>query len=122
MFGAGDSKLGQVLTGKSNPKVGKQARANFASAIQGLDEIKKLVESEWNRKQNTQGNGWIHGLDGRPVFINSEHQCLNYLLQSAEGITCKAAVSYQMQKIKQEGLRAKPRIFYHDEAAWSVHP
>jgi len=122
LFGAGDAKLGQVLTGKSNAKVGKEARANFASAIQGLDEIKKLVESEWNRKQNTQGNGWIHGLDGRPVFINSEHQCLNYLLQSAEGITCKAAVSYQMQKIKQEGLRAKPRIFYHDEAAWSVHP
>jgi hypothetical protein len=122
LFGAGDSKLGQVLTGKSNPKVGKQARANFASAIQGLDQIKKQVEGEWNRKQNTQGNGWVHGLDGRPVFINSEHQCLNYLLQSAEGITCKAAVSYQMQKIKEEGLRAKPRIFYHDEAAWSVHP
>jgi len=122
LFGAGDAKLGQALTGKSNAKIGKEARANFASAIQGLDEIKKEVESEWSRKKQAQGNGWIHGLDGRPVFIESEHQCLNYLLQSAEGITCKAAVSYQMQKIKEEGLRAKPRIFYHDESAWSVHP
>ena len=122
LFGAGDSKLGQVLSGKSNPKVGKKARADFSSAIKGLNEIKTKVEGEWNRKQHTQGAGWIHGLDGRPVFINSEHQCLNYLLQSAEGITCKAAVSYQMQKIKEEGLRAKPRIFYHDETAWTVHP
>ena len=122
LFGAGDAKLGQVLTGKSNANVGKKARDDFSSAIQGLSMIKNKVEGEWNRKNATQGAGWVHGLDGRPVFINSEHQCLNYLLQSAEGITCKAAVSYQMKKIKEEGLRAKPRIFYHDETAWSVHP
>ena len=122
LFGAGDGKLGHALTGKSDAKRGAKARADFASSITGLAEIKGKIESEWNRKEFQQGNGWIHGLDGRPVFISSEHQCLNYLLQSAEGITCKAAVAYAMQKIKEEGLRAKPRIFYHDEQAWSVHP
>lgn len=122
LFGAGDAKLGETLSGKKDAKRGKQARADFASAIQGLQEIKDKIEREWRKREATQGNGWIHGLDGRPVFVNSEHQCLNYLLQSAEGITCKAATVYQMQKIKEEGLRAKPRIFYHDETAWTVHP
>jgi len=122
LFGAGNAKLGETLTGKKNPSRGQKARDDFASAIKGLKEIKDKIESEWRRKNSTQGQGWIHALDGRPVFINSEHQCLNYLLQSAEGITCKAATVYQMQKIKEEGLRAKPRIFYHDETAWTVHP
>jgi DNA polymerase-1 len=122
LFGAGDAKLGETLTGKKDASRGKQSRADFASAIKGLQEIKDKIESEWRKRNSTQGIGWIHGLDGRPVFINSEHQCLNYLLQSAEGITCKAATSYQMQKIKEEGLRARPRIFYHDETAWTVHP
>ena len=27
-----------------------------------------------------------------------------------------------MQKIKEEGLKAEPRLFYHDEAAWVSHP
>ena len=122
LFGAGDAKLGETLTGKKDASRGKQSRADFASAIKGLQEIKDKIEREWRKRNSTQGIGWIHGLDGRPVFINSEHQCLNYLLQSAEGITCKAATSYQMQKIKEEGLRARPRIFYHDETAWTVHP
>ena len=56
------------------------------------------------------------------IYVPSDHQALNYLLQSAEGITCKAAVSYQMEKIKAEGLRAEPRLFYHDETAWVSHP
>ena len=122
LFGAGDAKLGETLTGKKDASRGKKSRSDFASAIKGLQEIKDKIESEWRKRNSTQGIGWIHGLDGRPVFINSEHQCLNYLLQSAEGITCKAATSYQMQKIKEEGLRARPRIFYHDETAWTVHP
>lgn len=122
LFGAGDAKLGETLTGKKDAKRGKQSRADFASAIKGLQEIKDKIEREWRKRNAQQGAGWIHGLDGRPVFINSEHQCLNYLLQSAEGITCKAATAYQMQKIKEEGLRARPRIFYHDETAWTVHP
>ena len=27
-----------------------------------------------------------------------------------------------MQKIEEEGLRAEPRLFYHDETAWVSHP
>lgn len=122
LFGAGAGKLGQVLTGKTNPTVGKKAAEDFGKGIKGLAELRAKVEETWNHTFHNQGSGWFPGLDGRPVFASSEHQCLNYLLQSAEGITCKAAISYQMEKIKEEGLRAEPRIFYHDESAWDVHP
>jgi len=122
MFGGGDAKLGEVLSGYRNPKVGKVAKDAFSKAIKGLGELKQKIEREWEEKKLTQGIGWIEGLDGRPVFVPSQHQCLNYLLQSAEGITCKAAVAYAMEKIQGENLRAKPRIFYHDEMAFTVHP
>jgi DNA polymerase I-like protein with 3'-5' exonuclease and polymerase domains len=122
LFGAGDSKLGQVLTGKSNSSIGKKARDAFSSSIKGLEEAKNRFEREFNKTKHQKTGGWFHGLDGRPVFVGSEHQCLNYALQTVEGITCKAAVSYQMQKIEEENLRAKPRIFYHDETAWTAHP
>ena len=122
LFGAGAGKLGQVLTGKTNPTVGKKASDDFGKGIKGLGELRDKITETWNETFHNQGAGWFPGLDGRPVFAASEHQCLNYLLQSAEGITCKAAISYQMEHIKKEGLRAEPRIFYHDESAWDVHP
>ena len=121
LFGAGDAKLGQVLTGKSNPSKGKKSREDFAKGIKGLQELKDKLTKIWRQTKFT-GEAWIPGLDGRKVFTPSEHQALNYLLQSAEGITCKAAITYQMDKIKEEGLRAEPRLFYHDESAWVCHP
>ena len=118
LFGAGDAKLGHILTGKMNAKVGKESRNNFAKGIKGLTDLRKWVNDTWNLTFNNQGTGWFPALDGRPVFASSEHQCLNYLLQTTEGITCKAALSYSMNKIKEEGLEAEPRLFYHDEIAY----
>ena len=39
-----------------------------------------------------------------------------------EGISCKAALSYSMAEIDRLGLRAEPRLFYHDELAYTCHP
>ena len=122
LFGAGDAKLGQVLTGKSNASKGKKSREDFAKGIKGLQELKDKLSKIWKNTKFGQGEGWIPGLDGRPVFVNSDHQTLNYLLQSAEGITCKASLSWAMNKLKEEGLEVSPRIFYHDEFAFQCKP
>ena len=122
LFGAGDAKLGQVLTGKSNAEVGRKSREDFAKGIKGLDELRTKLQGIWKRTQAGQGEGWFPALDGRPVFCASAHQTLNYLLQSAEGITCKAALAWAWKKIREEGLRAEPRLFYHDEMAFQSHP
>lgn len=124
LFGAGDAKLGKTL-GASGPKakrVGAKSREDFAKNIKGLQELSDRIKGEWNTNSIRQGVGWFKGLDGRPVFCDSDHQCLNYLLQSTEAITCKAACVYAIQKIREEGLRAKPRIWYHDEMAFTCHP
>ena len=122
LFGAGDAKLGQVLTGKANASVGKKSRADFAKGIKGLSELKDKLSKVWKNTRFGGGEGKIPGLDGRPIYVASDHQALNYLLQSAEGITCKAAVSYAMAKIKEEGIDAEGRIFYHDEIAYQCKP
>ena len=93
----------------------------YGNAIPGLKEIKSKLESIWNQTSSST-EGWIPGLDGRRLYTPQSYQVLNYLLQGCEGITCKAAVAYQMKKIKEEGLRAEPRLFYHDETAWVAHP
>jgi hypothetical protein len=122
LFGAGDAKLGQVLTGKSNSEVGRKSRINFSKGIKGLEELKKKLLGIWNKTSHNQGDGWFPALDGRPVFCGSGHQTLNYLLQAAEGVTCKAALMWAWDKIKEEKLRAEPRLFYHDEMAFQSHP
>ena len=121
LFGAGAQKLGQVLTGVRSPNAGKESMDKYGNAIPGLKEIKSKLESIWNQTSSST-EGWIPGLDGRRLYTPQSYQVLNYLLQGCEGITCKAAVAYQMKKIKEEGLRAEPRLFYHDETAWVAHP
>ena len=122
LFGAGDAKLGSVLTGRPNPSAGKTSKEKFAKGIKGLGELREKLGKVWKNTHYTQGEGWFPAVDGRPVFCPAEHQTLNYLLQSMEGISCKAALSYSMQKVKEEGLRASPRLFYHDEIAYNSHP
>lgn len=122
LFGGGDAKLGQCLTDKLDAKRGNKAREDFSSSIEGLAELKEQVEGEWRYKEHQQGVGWVHGLDGRPLFVPAEHQCLNYLLQCAEGITCKAAAVYFYKESKKLGLRTNIRIFMHDEIQISCHP
>ena len=122
LFGAGDAKLGQVLSGKLNARIGKESKEKFAKGIKGLEELRNKLGKVWRNTHYAQGEGYFPAIDGRPVFCSGEHQTLNYLLQAMEGISCKAAISYAMDRIQSERLRAEPRLFYHDEQAWCVHP
>ena len=122
LYGAGDAKLGKVLTGKANPSVGRSSKEEFAKGIKGLNKLRENLNYVWKNNKYNRGTGFFSGLDGRPIFCESEHQTLNYLLQSTEAITCKAAVSFAMARIKEEGLRASPRLFMHDEMCFQAHP
>ena len=112
LFGAGDAKLGQALTGVSSAPKGKEARKKFMANLPGFEQLVDKLKGVFNHY------GCIPGLDGRKIYARSDYQVLNYLLQTTEGITCKAALSYAMNKIKEEKLNAYPAIFYHDEQAW----
>ena len=121
LFGAGATKLGKVLTGVGNIKRGKESIDAYGNAIPGLKALKDKLVSIWNTTDaQSSTEGYVPGLDGRKVYTPQDYQTLNYLLQSCEAITTKAAVAYQMNKIKEEKLDAEPRLYYHDEVAWSV--
>jgi DNA polymerase-1 len=120
LFGGGAGKLGQILTGTTNAKVGAKAKAAFQESIPGMKKLTDDLEAEYERTSTAFGasEAFIRGIDGRLVFVSSPHQVLNYLLQTAEGVTCKAAIVYAKRKIDAEGIMAYPILMYHDEQAW----
>jgi DNA polymerase I-like protein with 3'-5' exonuclease and polymerase domains len=118
LFGAGHAKLGEAISGKKSAKIGKEADEKFKATLPGLKVLKDTLEQEFRHTEMSTGQGFIMGADGRRVMVGSEHQTLNYLLQTLEGITCKAALVYASQKIKEAGLDAYPVLFYHDETVF----
>jgi DNA polymerase-1 len=98
LFGAGDLKLGQSA---KKPGKGAEVRRLLYSGFPGLGALVDGLTKEWRstaRKKWNQRwgkfdyfNGYITGLDGRPIQVGSEHQLLVYLLQSDEAIMMTAA-------------------------------
>ena len=118
LFGAGPAKLGEVISGVKSAKVGKKADEAFKKAFPGLQALKDDLQQEYTLSKMKTGIGFITGADGRRIILRSDHQALNYLLQTLESITCKAALVYAYNKIKEEGIDAYPVLFYHDEVAF----
>jgi len=83
LYGAGDEKIGSIVGG--GRKKGKQLKASFLKATPALAELKDKVA-------NSATKGYVTGLDGRKIFIRSEHAALNSLLQSAGAIIMKQAL------------------------------
>ena len=126
MFGASDNKLGAIL-GMSK-EVGTTIRAAMLSVAAGFEALVASLTAEWksNAKKRTGSwgrieyyNGWIKGLDGRPIFIKSEHQILVYMLQSDEAIMMSAAYCMLYKRLEARGYvwgRDYGIVcFYHDE-------
>ena len=64
LYGAGDAKLGSVA--KRGKAVGKQLRRQF---LDSLPSFKQLIQ----RVQRESKKGFLKGLDGRKLFVRSEH-------------------------------------------------
>jgi DNA polymerase I-like protein with 3'-5' exonuclease and polymerase domains len=119
LFGGGAGKLGSILTGNTDAKVGAKAKEKFQDSIPGMKQLTDKLEDEFKRTEEIFGkeNGFIRGLDGRIVFVKSKHQVLNYLLQTAEGVTCKAAVVYAKRELLKRKIPHYIVLHYHDEFA-----
>lgn len=126
MFGASDNKLGATLgLGK---EAGASIRAALLSVAAGFEALVESLTEEWqsNAKKRTNSwgkteyyNGWIRGLDGRPIFIKSAHQILVYILQSDEAIMMSAAYCMLFKRLTAKGyvwgVDYGIVCFYHDE-------
>ena len=83
LYGAGDEKIGSIAGG--GRAVGKRLKDSFLKATPALATLKDNVAV-------SAGKGYVTGLDGRKIFIRSEHAALNSLLQSAGALIMKQAL------------------------------
>ena len=109
LYGAGDAKIGLSVDKQLSPDkaraTGKQVRAAFIEAIDGLSELLQAVKKR-------SSTGTIMAVDGRKIYVDSQHKALNYLLQCSAGIIAK-----RWLYITHENLppTAHQLAFVHDE-------
>ena len=109
IYGAGNAKLGQVVGG--NKEDGERLRRRF---LDNLPSFKNLRD----RVARASTKGYVKGLDGRKLYIRSEHAALNTLLQGAGAIVMKEAMSILYNKITENKLDAHFVCNVHDE--WQI--
>ena len=109
VYGAGDEKLGKVVGGgRAN---GRKLKDRF---LRNLPALKTLTR----RVQQAAKRGFLKGIDGRKIYIRSEHAALNSLLQGGGAIVMKKALMLLDDKIKIDNLDATFVANIHDE--WQV--
>lgn len=67
---------------EAQTKEGNKLKKRFLKSLPALKMLIDAVKAGAKR-------GWLKGLDGRQVFVRSEHAALNTLLQSAGALICK---------------------------------
>ena len=71
-------------------------------------------------KSVARNRGYLIGLDGRQLYVRSEHGALNVLLQSCAAVLAKQWVYLIDQEIKRQDIPATIIAFVHDEIQISL--
>ena len=107
LYGAGPAKIGSIVGGGS--KEGSKLIAAFLKGTPSLQRLRDTV-SKYASK------GYVPSLDGRKIWVRSEHAALNSLLQGAGAIVMKKAlVIFDDKRIKNK-WDVKYVANVHDEA------
>ena len=107
LYGAGDGKIGSIVGGTA--KDGARLKAKFLSQTPSLAKLLERVGKQ-------AAKGWVPGLDGRRIWVRSEHAALNSLLQGAGAIVMKKALVIFDDKRKANKWPVKYVANVHDEA------
>jgi DNA polymerase-1 len=118
LYGAGDAKVGEVI-GKGRA-AGRTIKETFLKALPALAKLKACISNTLSDRD------FLKGLDGRRLFIRSEHAALNTLLQSAGAVIMKQATVELSRSLTEIGLsRGSDWEFVahvHDEFQMEVRP
>tara|TARA_R100001460_G_scaffold59986_2_gene99999 strand:+ start:2855 stop:4588 length:1734 start_codon:yes stop_codon:yes gene_type:complete len=109
VYGAGDAKIGSVAGG--GLKKGKQLKQTFFKNLPSLRTLKDKVQKASER-------GFLKGLDGRKIYVRSQHAALNTLLQGGGAIVMKKAMCILQERINLNTFDAKFVANIHDE--WQI--
>ena len=119
LYGAGDEKIGhsydKQLSSTQAKKKGKEIRAAYVEAVDGLGDLLDAVKKAADR-------GHIKSIDGRKITLDSPHKALNYLLQSGAGVVAKRWMVINQQTVKETNICASQLCFVHDELQFECAP
>jgi DNA polymerase I len=107
LYGAGDAKIGSIVGGSARD--GTKLKAKFLAQTPSLAKLLERVGKQ-------AAKGWVPGLDGRRIWVRSEHAALNSLLQGAGAIVMKKALVIFDDKRKANKWPVKYVANVHDEA------
>ena len=120
LFGAGDAKMGILVNGGA--KEGKRLKDQFLAGFPKLRELMIELEEEFDNNKEIHKEGFIKGLDGRRVYVDSKHKLLNYLLQGAEAVYMKYVMVCADKLLRKNNVDTKLLVFMHDELNYEVSP
>ena len=106
LYGAGDAKIGSIVGGTARD--GYALRSRFLRNTPSLETLRERV-GQASRK------GYLKGLDGRKLWVRSEHSALNTLLQAAGAIVMKKALVLLDDYATQHGIDYRFVGNVHDE-------
>ncbi len=115
LYGAGNEKIGysydRLLSPQKAKAKGKEIKEAFIEAIPGLSDLLSAVKSAANR-------GFVKGIDGRKILVDSPHKALNYLLQGSAGVVAKR----WMVISNDNPFCCSQLAFIHDELQYECDP
>lgn len=106
LLGAGQAKVAQILG--CTVKQAGDAMDNFLRSIPALKELKRKAGMAAQR-------GYLIGLDGRRIKIESEHKSLSVYLQGGETVIMRLSNVFWYNKAKKEKIDFRQVVWVHDE-------
>ena len=113
LYGAGPSKIGSIVGGSA-----KDGEKLIASFLKGTPALKRLRD----KVSVYASKGYVPGLDGRKIWVRSEHAALNSLLQGAGAVVMKKALVIFNDKIKSASWNVQLVANVHDEIQFECSP
>lgn len=113
LYGAGPEKIGSIVGGTA--KEGRKLTAAFLKATPALQRLRDNV-AKYALK------GFVPGLDGRKIWVRSEHAALNSLLQGAGAVVMKKALVLFMETVHKNRWNVKLVANVHDEIQFECSP
>jgi DNA polymerase I-like protein with 3'-5' exonuclease and polymerase domains len=115
LYGAGLERIGyaydRLLSPKKAKEKGREIKEAFIEAIPGLDSLLSAIKHAATR-------GYVKGIDGRSILVDSPHKALNYLLQGSAGVLAKR----WMVIAHDNPFCCSQLAFIHDELQYECTP
>ena len=113
LYGAGPAKIGSIVGGSA-----KDGQKLIDAFLKGTPALKRLRD----KVSAYAAKGYVPALDGRKIWVRSEHAALNSLLQGAGAIVMKKALCIFDAKIRENKWDIKLVANVHDELQFECKP